>query len=774
MTKHIEDGSYLLQKNNVVLKTKGNLNSRGEVRDNLFRLIQQKKNNRVFWMPLGLWFYNARYNKLHELPDSSLSKLIERPVIFDSASIPRNILLMRSYMFNLGYFYAQVYDSVKYKHKKASVTYYVNTGQNYLVNNLRFDVDDSAIARLIHDNLPVTALKRNKPFTFGMVDEERSRMSAFIRNSGYYKFSQDNIRFVLDTMDKGFLKDVENPLDNAINYITSFKSSKKPTTDVEIYVKTKDDSSNIPYKIREVNVYPDYSGAMGERNIVLMDVEQDGILLHYHDYFVHPKVIADRVFMKPGNLFVQDDYDKTIVQINNLGLFKYVRIQPVENKNDSTIVVNIYLNKNKKYDLNPNFEISSGTTYQLGSSAALSYSDKNFMKGANLLTLKMNGSIELGYSDKLGNSLFEHFSLITRYYGVNASIDLPKFLAPLQKSYFDNSSLPHTIFNIGSNLIDRVAYFTLINNSASFKYNWRKSKTITWELSPAFMNLIQVPKTTAAFQKELDSNAYLRNTYKPIFFEGENLTFVYSNVDKKQGKNFFRLKASIEEAGGLLGGINSLGYALNDLFKIKYAQYTKVDVDAQRYFNFPHSLIAVRMFAGVGLPYGQSTSLPYIKQYYVGGPYSLRGWPIRSLGPGRFNDASGNIYNQALDRTGDIKLEANAEYRFPITPLFAGAVKFNGAFFADAGNIWLAKTDSTTSGGEFALNKLGQDIAMDVGAGARFEIASFLNLRCDVAMPVKKPYNLKNNGWVWDQIDFSNSSWRANNIVINFSIGYPF
>ena len=208
----------------------------------------------------------------------------------------------------------------------------------------------------------------------------------------------------------------------------------------------------------------------------------------------------------------------------------------------------------------------------------------------------------------------------------------------------------------------------------------------------------------------------------------------------------------------------------------RFAQYTKFDFDARHYFTLPHSVFAFHFYGGIGLPNGQSSALPYIKQYFAGGPYSLRGWRIRTLGPGSSVSSADTGANAVttIDRTGDIKLEWNGEYRFPITPLFAGAVKMNGAIFADAGNIWLAKKDTTYVGGEFEFSTLGQDIAADIGVGARFDIASFLTLRLDVAMPVKKPYIHTNSGWVFDQIDIWDSHWRSDNIVFNISIGYPF
>jgi hypothetical protein len=350
---------------------------------------------------------------------------------------------------------------------------------------------------------------------------------------------------------------------------------------------------------------------------------------------------------------------------------------------------------------------------------------------------------------------------------------MPKFLSPIAVNAFGQFNLPHTIISAGSNVINRVEYFTLINTSASFKYSWKQTPQVTWEFSPAFVNIIRLPRETQVFKDRLDSNEFLRNSYRQTFIEGENITFIYTDVEKKRGKNYSFLKLGFEEAGGLLQAINSVGYALNDLYKIKFAQYAKLDFDARHFFDFKHAVLVTRFYGGIGLPDGQLSTLPYIKQYYVGGPYSLRGWHIRNLGPGSYyNKATAGT--NTIDLTGDIKLEMNTEYRFPILPLFAGAIKMNGAFFADAGNIWLAKSDSTYGGGEFSFKTLGHDIAMDLGAGARFDIASFFTFRLDVAVPVKKPYEPINEGWVFSKLDPWQSAWRKDNIVVQLSIGYPF
>jgi len=765
-----------LATNKVVLSSSSVINDKGEKKDIIRRIIVQNPNTYSFfgWVPYRLWLYNLRYNSLHKRPDSLLPKTVERPVLYDSTLLPKSLLHIRSYLFNQGYFYADIKDTTIYRNKKAFKTYTINAGDNYLINKYNFDVDDTALLRCFQNEMEATELSHNRTFTFLLLDAERSRLTAIARNQGYYRFSQDNIGFVLDTLDKNYLKDLDNPLESALNFINLSKRNRKPTLDVNIIVHSADDSANRLHTISKVTVYPDYNGVADRTDTSLTETIQEGIRFRYHEPYVHSKVLAKRIFMRPGKFYSQDDYDRTVAKLNELGIFQFIRVQFQKAGSDTELNCNIYINRTRKYDFNANYEVSSGTTYQLGNSAGLSFRNKNFGRGGNLLAVSVNGGVELTYNDNVGREFFDHFALLTEYYGLNASLDFPKFIAPIRDRRFGNSSLPHTIVTAGTNVTDRVTYFTLVNSSAGFRYNWRETREKTWDVTPAFINIIRRPRTTALFDTILMGNSFLRNTYSNNFIEGENVTYTYTNAATRKGRNYTRFKAAVEEAGGALAVANQFNYSVNNLYKLQFAQYVKFDIDLQRFVNFRHSALAFKFLAGIGLPYDRQVTLPYIKQYFAGGPYSLRGWRIRSLGPGSYYDSANSSRSITLDRTGDIRLEWNGEYRFPVMPLFAGAVKMNGALFADAGNIWLTRTDSAIAGGEFALSKLGQDIAMDVGVGSRFEIASFLVFRLDAAIPVKKPYVPENNGWVLKDVDFRSANWRANNIIINISIGYPF
>ncbi len=780
-TKYIPEGEYLLWKNKVELRSDKVMTNRGEIKENLYQIIQQKTNSNYLSVlpikvPKKLWSYNRRYNKLKNRPDSLLPKTVERPTIYDSAKTARSVTNMKSYLFNQGYFYAKVTDTIIYRKKKAIAVYRVNAGANYIINRTSYDVDDSAIADILKRHESATFLTKGKEFTYSMLEEERSRIAALIANHGYRRFSLDNITFELDTMNKALFRVASSPFENAVNFISQTKSNKKSTLDIVIRLRQREHSNDYEkYTVSSVTVYPDFRGSRDIDNPKMLTQEINGVKFRYHEKYVHANVLYEHIFINPGNLYSKSNEDKTTAKLGELGIFQSIRVQFNGGWRDKdSIDCNIFLTKAKKYDFSTNFEVSNGTTYALGNSLSLNYRNKNFLKGANILAIRVNGGLETYYNDNIAENIYDRFRILTRYYGANGSIDFPKFLAPIASTLFTNSNLPHTIVGIGENVIDRVNYFRLANTSANFSYSWHETDEKTWGLTPAFVNLIRVPKKTDSFQNVLNNNRYLFNSYQESFIEGENISFRYDNNAKKHGLNYSYIRISLEEAGSILRAIDNMGIALDKVYKKKYAQYTKIDFDARHYFTMQRSVVAVRFYGGVGTPYGNSSALPYIKQYFAGGPYSLRGWRIRTLGPGSFADTSQTQSLNLIDRTGDIKLELNGEYRFAVAPLFAGAIKMNGAIFADAGNIWLANKDASYPGGELALDKIGQDIAADMGMGVRFDIASFLTLRVDAAVPVKKPNIKTNKGWVFKDINFSDPTWRSDNIIFNLSIGYPF
>lgn len=781
-TKHIPEGQYLLKKNNLKLKSDRTLTNKGELTDALTSLIIQKPNTLLLGIPYKVLLYNSRYKRYTR--DTAAEnfqrklKTVERPVIYDSALSERSAMHMRAYLFNQGYFYSKVHDTVHFHRKKATAIYEVETGLRYLINKTHLDIDDPEVRSIVEGSMNESPLKEGLAYAMATADQERTRIANVLRNHGYYKFSPDNVHIEADTINKVLLKDAENPFESAINFLALQRSQKKPTLDVYITIRKGDEPNAYRrYKIGKLRVYPDFVDRKDINDPTMYQSEFDDVTFRYHRRYVHERVLLDHIFLKPGDYFSQDNYDLTVTKLNELGLFQYVQTYIIEDTtlpDERPLRVILLMNPTKRYDFSANFEVTNGTTYQLGNNVGVNFRNRNLWRGANQFNLSLNGGFEFGYSSDVGNSFVDHFFLLSRNAGVNATIDFPKFVAPFSIGSVIKPHQTHTILGLGTNVLDRVTYFTLINTSASVTYNWRQNTTNTWDFSPVFANILRVPKTSDAFEELLSQNAFLRNSYQENFIEGENLFFTFTNRESATAlRHYSYVRAGVEEAGALLSAVNAAINLKNSL-GLNYSQYVKFEGDARHYIRRQHAEFATRLFAGIGIPYDKSSVLPYIKQYFVGGPYSLRGWKIRQLGPGSYRDTTNGSSIAFIDRTGDIKLEANAELRFDIVPLFGAALRLGGAVFMDAGNIWLAQPAAAYPGGEFKLSRLGEDLAVSAGAGLRLDISGLFMLRFDMGFPIKNPGYATDGGWVADQIRPFKSDWQKNNLVFHIAIGPPF
>lgn len=776
--RHVQEGEHLLVKNNLKIKSDRSITKKGPLTDQLNLLVLQKPN--TYWsgiFPFKLWRYNLRSEKYINNPQLELPKSLERPVIYDSVLQRRTVTNMINFLQNQGYFNAVVTDTVRFKKKKAYAQYHINTGLNYKVNKVYLDIDDSTIAGLVQKGISRTLFKTETDYTKGLADEERSRIIALLQDNGYYKFSQDNIRFELDTFNKANFRDADNLFESAINFITLQKQLKKHALDIKIVIRANSEPSSYQqYKVGRVVVFPDFVDREDARDTTMHVTNIDGVLYRFRERYIKEQVLNRQIFIRPGALYSRKDHELTINKLNELGIFQQLRIvfrEDTVRRDSNVLSCFILLNPAKKLDAALNTEIANATTYPLGSSIGISYRDKNLFQGANLLTISATGGVEINYNEQLGEHLKDYFYLQSKNMGLNASLQFPKFIVPFKPTMFSGRNLPRTQLNFGINILDRIDQFQITNISSSFGYNWRQSATHTWDFTPAFANIV-LPTIRPAFQGKLDSNDFLKNTYRRTFIEGESIAFTFSDQIKKQGHNYKYLRIAMEEAGLIMSGINTISKNLGPTNASSkgfiFDQYVKLDLDARKYFTARHSSLALRFLAGIGNPYGDSRTLPYVKQYFVGGPYSIRGWRPRTLGPVSVSDTN-NIF---IDRTGDIKLEMNAEFRFDMIQLFSGTLNLNGALFADAGNTWLAKKSADYPNGQLDINRLGQDIAMSTGAGLRIIVAGFFTVRLDAAFPIKNPYIKANSGWILDKVDLGNQNWRKDNVVLNVAIGMPF
>src|SRR5690606_8079411 len=330
--------------------------------------------------------------------------------------------------------------------------------------------------------------------------------------------------------------------------------------------------------------------------------------------------------------------------------------------------------------------------------------------------------------------------------------------------------VPHTTIKTRFEVLNRTNAYNLNSMSLSYGYNFRENINKEHALDVLEVAYVRSGNISEEYELELQQNPNLRHAIEKQFIIGPNYIFTFTNTMEQQRRNTMYLRAGLDLSGNLLGLINGSDYnegEVYDFLGAPIAQYIRTDADFRNYYKMgTKTEIAARAMLGFGYAYGNSNTLPYVKQFYVGGPNSLRAFRARALGPGSYQPEQFGENNFIPDMTGDIKLEMNVELRRKLFSIVQGAL------FVDAGNIWLLNEDSNRPGAAISNNFL-KEVAVGAGAGLRFDL-TFLVLRTDLAIPLRVPYLPENERWVFDKIDFGDSDWRKNNLVFNLAIGYPF
>ena len=415
---------------------------------------------------------------------------------------------------------------------------------------------------------------------------------------------------------------------------------------------------------------------------------------------------------------------------------------------------NIYLSPLNKRALRAELQAVTKSNNFAGPNLALTFTNRNLFQGGE--TLNITGKV--GYETQFASGENAGLSSITL--GLGADLIFPRLLFPvtISKNYF-KYDIPKTKISLEGDYLNRSQLYSITSGSATFGYLWNANKYVTHELNPISIQYTKLGSTTDEFNQILEDNPFLQNSFEQQFIAGLTYSFYYSEMASRKTHQFY-LNTNLDIAGNTVSLFGQEGDNGKDEFLgLEYAQYAKLDIDVRYHFNFgKEQKIATRFFAGYGLPYGNSEVLPFTKQYFSGGPYSVRAFRTRSLGPGTFPlNSEDDREDTFFDQSGNVRLEANIEYRYPIF----GVVK--GAVFADAGNVWNTDNDETSlPGGEFSssfINELG----IGVGTGVRVDIQGFV-IRLDYAVPIHTPFKTEGERY----------GFEIDNSVLNFAIGYPF
>jgi len=481
---------------------------------------------------------------------------------------------------------------------------------------------------------------------------------------------------------------------------------------------------------------------------------------------VKPRTIAQSIFITPHSYYNLPDVNQSYAQLSGLGVFRYINIKFLEVMDgaDSAVRDKDLIDCHVELSRAPSqsFSVTTDGTNSggaFGVQANLGYQNRNIFNGAQLLRVNLNGSLQMQASDGSGGDRF--FNTIEL--GMNAGITFPQFLIPIRPESLSKKFKPRTTIAMGYNYQHQQHYDRHISN-VTFGYSWLQNEKIQHVLNPVEISLVKV-FTDAYFDSVMNSEQdnRLKNQYTDHLVAGLKYTFTFNNQQVNKVKDFTYIRANFETGGNIIYACNELfrtpkppGSAYQ-LFGLPYAQYVRPDIDFRYYNIFVNNFSLVyRFYGGIGIPYGNSSLLPFEKAFFAGGANGMRGWRMYTLGPGSYHNEGSATFNQI----GDIQLEANIEYRFPVYAWIRGAL------FLDAGNIWLLRESADLPGGKFTFPGFLDQIGLDAGLGIRLDFDFFI-FRLDPAIKLFVPSYPKNERWYFNKMQLKDIVW-------NFGIGYPF
>lgn len=756
--RKLPEGQYLLTKN-VIQADTGLIE-----KERLAGLLKQKPNRKILFMfRFHLGVYNLGNHGRPKKWKEWLKSIGEEPAILDSSLVERSRNQLDLFVHKQGYFNATVDDSIHYKKKKASVIYTINYGRPYLIRNIDYSTLDPQIQSMIGNFKEKSLLHPGIRYDEDLIEKERDQIATEIKDHGYYFFSKNYITVQVDSSLGTKQADVFfyiNRINENINPELSYNKlpeNHHSYTLRNIYIQT-DFNPKDPTKsrARDTVVFNGYK---------ILSSDSEGVLKN--------EPLTGTIFFKTGDLYLQKDVDYSYSRLQDLNIFKFINFQFVEVQRDNEdspymLDVSIQLTPMDKQDITLEAEATNSGGNK-GIAGSFGIRNKNLFRGAEVLEFKVKGGLEdlpnfNGSTEKKKFFFFNTYEL-----GPEASLTFKKFLLPRfivkgTSRYFN----PRTNLNVGFNYQNRPDYTRSILNF-SFGYNWKESKTKRWIWYPFEINSVYV-KPSPQFTEKLASlnDPRLNYSYDTHLIHSGRVTFIYNNQDILRNGNFLFLRANFEVAGLAL---NLLAPVVNlrkdaegnyNVFNIKYSQYIKPDVDISYHHQLdPNNTLVYRIAGGIGFPFSTSRALPFEKSFFAGGANSLRAWSARTLGPGSYKKEVN------IEESGDIKIEANLEYRSFLLRLLEAA-QLEGAAFIDAGNIWTRNDDPNRSGAQFHLSNMMKELGVGAGVGLRFNFSFFI-LRLDGAVKLRDPSLDLPKRWV-----YPNQKFQLNDITLNLAIGYPF
>lgn len=748
-TKYVPEGSYLLDEVRIQTDNK-------EIKpSNLSMYVRQNPNSKWFsLMKTQLYVYNWSGRDSTRWINRTLRKLGDAPVIYSGEETRRSGEEMTKAVQNMGYMGATVEPMRRIKKKKLKLTYKVTSGKPYKIRSLRYNIPDKEIEEYMRLDSAGTYLSEGMFFDVNLLDAERQRITDNLLRHGYYKFNKEYISYTADTVRNTYQVDV--------------------TMHLSLYKQRNDDvlQKHRQYYINKVNFITDYDVLQSS---ALSSIEINDSV-HYKDFpiyykdklYLRPKVLTNNLRIAPGTLYSEQDVQRTYSNFGRLQALKYTNIRFFETQTGDTSKLNAYVMLTKSKHKSVSFGVEgTNSAGDLGAAASVSFQNRNLFRGSEAFMIKLRGAYEAVSGLQGGYNHEDYMEL-----GAEATINFPRFLFPFLSNDARRRMRATTEFGVQYNYQIRPE-FSRIVASASWSYKWGVQRQhAQHRIDILDINYLYMPSISEEFSDKYlkdEQNYILKYNYDDRLIVRTGYSYTYNSAGQALMNNTlignsYSLRFNFESAGNLLYAFAKMASMRKNekgeyaILNIPFAQYIKGDFDfAKNIVIDNRNSIAFHVGAGIAIPYGNATIVPFEKRYFSGGANSVRGWSVRDLGPGVFK-GDGNFMNQS----GDIKLDANIEYR---TRLFW---KFRGAVFVDAGNIWTLRDYKDQPGGKFELDKFYKQIAVAYGLGLRLDLDFFI-LRFDGGMKAVNPvYEKKKDRFPIIHPKFSRD------FAFHFAVGYPF
>ncbi len=769
VTRKLSEGEYFLQK----VKIDDDKQTPKDERITAYTLeqyVRQTPNKRFLGTNFYVWAHNLANPQKKNWWNNLKRKVGEEPVLLDLSLTHKSAQNLKTYMDSRGYYSSQVEYSIDTtrRPKRAYVTYRTHQGEPYRISSISYDFRDKQLAPVIEADSAMSLLRVGEIFDITTLDKERERIATYLNNRGYYNFSINNIEYRIDTLQGNRTAGIRMIVKRNI---TGYDERGRAIT-----------ANNRIYRISEIDVVPNYDPAIAAeeyRKLLKDTIEYQGLnIITQGKPNVRPSVMHSAIPLTPNTTYNSSQVDRTYSEIMSLGYFKSARIAFEELPQEGDTLTSHYAGEGREAysprtfsDINEgrlkcyilcsptlkqsyNIELEGSTTSSFyGLSTTVGYQNRNLLRGAETF----NAALTFGHEYmKAPNTSRRRANEV----GVTLGMQFPRFITPFNIST-RNINMPRTKLEVSFNYQDR-PYYRRDLSRATWTYSWRSlNGRYHYQLRPIDLNWINVGYMNEDFFSSLE-NEYLRQSYLTQAIVGLSGSYTYNNQNKNANGNATLMRINFESAGNVLNLAEKIFSKKEDgyykILGVRYSQYVRGDISLSRKISIgERTAIAGRIFAGVGVPYGNSTALPFDRMFYVGGSNSMRGWTPRTLGPGNTPEQNTPYPVQM----GDMRLEANLELRFPIWGMF------HGATFLDLGNVWYLERDEheVPADGVFHWDTFYKQLGLNTGVGLRVDI-KFVILRLDWGVQLHSPNKPVGERWI------HNLKWK--NTALNFGVGYPF